>query len=226
MRRVIVESPFAGQNTLRGFALEMQGQLRRKLEETANILYARAAVRDSVLRGEAPIASHLLLTQPGILDDDVPEERRLGIEAGLAWRDVADASVVYIDRGVSGGMRYGMQLAAETGLPCEQRSLPGDWSTAALAPWTEVLRLAHAVAVQHHGPDLDHERARDDLESALLQAKGWEFFQTGPDEAAWLKYDDTATGPAAHVGSAQWRRDYDEVRQAADRLARHDAFVA
>jgi hypothetical protein len=41
-----------------------------------------------LLRGESPIASHLLYTQPGILKDDVPEERPLGIEAGLAWRSV------------------------------------------------------------------------------------------------------------------------------------------
>jgi hypothetical protein len=48
----------------------------------------RAAVRDRILRGESPIASHLLYTQPGFLKDDVPEERHLGIEAGLAWRSV------------------------------------------------------------------------------------------------------------------------------------------
>ena len=80
MRKVIIESPFAG-------------------DVEANIEYARRCVRDSVLRGEAPIASHLLLTQPGILNDDIPEERQLGIDAGLAWREVADASIVYTDRG-------------------------------------------------------------------------------------------------------------------------------
>ena len=70
MRRVIVESPYAG-------------------DVATNIAYARAAVRDCLMRGEAPIASHLLFTQPGILDDDVADERRLGIEAGLSWLDVA-----------------------------------------------------------------------------------------------------------------------------------------
>lgn len=67
MRLVIVESPFAG-------------------DLPKNIAYARAAVRDSLARGEAPIASHLLYTQPGILDDDIPAERQWGIDAGLAWR--------------------------------------------------------------------------------------------------------------------------------------------
>ena len=71
MRRVIVESPYAG-------------------DIERNLAYARAGIRDCLKRGEAPIASHLLYTQPGILDDDDGEERQLGIEAGLAWIGVAD----------------------------------------------------------------------------------------------------------------------------------------
>ena len=226
MRRVIVESPFAGKNTLSGFALDMDRAVRIKIETTANILYARAAVRDSVLRGEAPIASHLLLTQPGILNDDVPEERNLGIEAGLAWRDVADASAVYVDRGISGGMRYGIDLAGDSGLTCEQRSMPGDWSTSALVPWDEVLRLTHAAAIEHHGEDLNRDEARQNLESALLQARGWEFFQTGPEDAEWMLFTDDNTPPAARFGSAQWQRDYTEVREAAERLSRQPPLAA
>lgn len=37
--------------------------------------YSRACVRDSLERGESPIASHLLYTQEGILHDDDQEER-------------------------------------------------------------------------------------------------------------------------------------------------------
>lgn len=103
-RLVIIESPFAGD-----------------VEE--NVAYARRCVRDSLLRGEAPIASHLLYTQPGILNDDIPEERMHGIAAGLAWRRVADASVVYIDRGISAGMQYGIDRAKEAGIPVEFRSI-------------------------------------------------------------------------------------------------------
>jgi hypothetical protein len=102
MRRVILESPFAG-------------EIERNLE------YARACVRDSVLRGEAPIASHLLFTQPGILDDDEPKERALGIAAGLAWLSAADAMVVYTDRGVSGGMRAAIEIAERNHCPIEYR---------------------------------------------------------------------------------------------------------
>lgn len=106
--RVIVESPYAG-------------------NVDRNVEYARAAVRDSVLRGEAPIASHLLFTQPGILDDDVPAERSLGIEAGLAWGSVADKTVVYTDRGVSSGMAMGIKRAHNEGRPVEYRQIAG-WS--------------------------------------------------------------------------------------------------
>lgn len=104
MKLVILESPFAG-------------------DAEANIEYARACVRDSLLRGEAPIASHLLYTQPGVLNDDVPEERALGIDAGLAWRAVAHASVVYTDRGISKGMEYGIAAAQAAGVPIEYRTL-------------------------------------------------------------------------------------------------------
>lgn len=104
MRLVIIESPYAG-------------------DIEANVEYARRCVRDSLARGEAPIASHLLYTQPGILNDDVAEERQWGIDAGLAWRQVADASVVYTDRGVTLGMQYGIATAMKADVPVEYRQL-------------------------------------------------------------------------------------------------------
>lgn len=105
MKLVIIESPYAG-------------------DIEANVAYARAAMRDSLNRGEAPIASHLLYTQPGILLDEVPEERRWGIDAGLAWRKVAEAAVFYVDRGWSGGMTAARELYEREGFPFELRSLP------------------------------------------------------------------------------------------------------
>jgi hypothetical protein len=53
----------------------------------------------------------MLYTQPGVLKDRIPEERRRGIEAGLAWGLHADATVVYVDRGLSHGMKYGIAHA-------------------------------------------------------------------------------------------------------------------
>lgn len=104
MRLVIIESPYAG-------------------DVERNVDYARECVRDSLSRGEAPIASHLLYTQPGILRDEVPTERQWGIDAGLAWRRVAEATVVYGDLGVSRGMEYGIEAARKAGLPVEYRSI-------------------------------------------------------------------------------------------------------
>jgi hypothetical protein len=104
MKLVILESPFGG-------------------DIESNILYARQAVKDSLLRGEAPIATHLLYTQEGILDDSIPTERQFGIDAGLAWGKVADKTVVYIDRGISPGMEYGIQRAKDENRLIEYRSL-------------------------------------------------------------------------------------------------------
>ncbi len=107
MELVILESPFAGD-----------------VEE--NIKYARACVRDSLSRGEAPIASHLLYTQDGILDDHKPEERQWGIDAGLAWKTVAGKSVIYTDLGISRGMEYGIKAAIKAGLIIEYRNIRKD----------------------------------------------------------------------------------------------------
>ena len=60
---------------------------------------------------------------PGVLDDAMPEERKLGIEAGLAWLGVADAMVIYVDRGISPGMTEAIKLAKAMGIPVHPRML-------------------------------------------------------------------------------------------------------
>lgn len=112
MRLVIVESPYA--------APTPEGIER-------NVRYARAAMRDCLLRGEAPYASHLLYTQPGVLRDEVPDERRLGMDAGFEWRQVAHATVVYTDLGSSRGVAEGVKDAEKRGTPVEYRHLGGEW---------------------------------------------------------------------------------------------------
>lgn len=109
MRLVLIESPYAG-------------------DVETNLRYLRACMRDCLLRGEAPFASHALYTQPGVLDDAVPHERALGINAGLVWGARAVATVVYLDLGVSKGMVMGIEAAHRAGRPVEDRRLPG-WST-------------------------------------------------------------------------------------------------
>lgn len=75
------------------------------------------------MRGESPIASHGLYTQPGVLDDNDPIERIVGIDAGLAWLEVADATVVYVDLGISQGMEYGIKAAVARNKTVEHRKL-------------------------------------------------------------------------------------------------------
>lgn len=108
-RLVILESPFA--------ATSPEAKER-------NIRYARAALRDCLLRGEAPMASHMLYTQEGVLQD-VGEERRIGILAGLAWGRAAEATVVYKDLGISAGMQTGIARAKKEGRPIEMRTISG-----------------------------------------------------------------------------------------------------
>ncbi|MDQ0317745.1 DUF7768 domain-containing protein [Amorphus orientalis] len=109
MKRVVIESPFAG------------GAAQRK----RNMAYLRAAMADCLSRDEAPFASHALYTQPGVLNDLIPAERHKGIMAGFEWGRLADATVVYADLGVSEGMSAGIANAVSEGRPVEYRSLPG-----------------------------------------------------------------------------------------------------
>jgi hypothetical protein len=101
---VIIESPYAG-------------------NVSRNVSYARRALRHSLMLGEAPLASHLLYTQPGVLDDTVDEERALGISAGLRWYLLAERSVAYIDLGFSEGMAQGITFAIDHGKPVCYRLL-------------------------------------------------------------------------------------------------------
>lgn len=102
---VILESPFAG-------------------DVATNRAYAIQCLRDSLLRGEAPFASHLLYTEA--LDDTLPVERAMGIEAGLAIGKHAAKTVVYTDRGISRGMQYGIDRAISEKRPVEYRTIKGE----------------------------------------------------------------------------------------------------
>ena len=104
MTLVVIESPYAG-------------------DIETNVKFARACMRDSLSMGEAPIASHLLYTQEGILRDDVPEERNWGIEAGLAWGRKSSKTVVYTNLGITEGMKKGIQRAVDEGREIEYRKL-------------------------------------------------------------------------------------------------------
>ena len=106
MKRVIVESPFKG-------------------DVARNKRYLERCLRDCLMRGESPYASHKMLTD--CLDDDDPTERNLGIMAGFAWkRGTGEPTAFYVDLGWSDGMRMGRELCNETGLAYQVRKLPKD----------------------------------------------------------------------------------------------------
>ncbi len=109
MKLVVIESPLKGDGS-------------RSLAE--NTVYARACLLDSLYRGEAPIASHLL--HPQVLDDTVAEQREMGIQAGLAWADRAELGVFYLDHGESEGMRRARAFYATKGIPTEDRRILKD----------------------------------------------------------------------------------------------------
>lgn len=109
---VIVESPYAGGSE---WAAE----------------YLSLCLAYCVSRGWSPYASHVLLTRPGVLRDSCPAERDVGVQLGFAWRRVADFTVVFIDHGLSEGMRLGIEHADLLG--CEIR-----W----VAEWKRIARPA------------------------------------------------------------------------------------
>ena len=123
MKLIIIESPYKG-------------------DRERNARYLRACIRDCFRRVEAAFASHRMYTDA--LDDDVPEERTLGIEAGLAWRDIRQPvwddeetreyvlkyklveHAFYMDLGHTNGMLIAKDRYDKEQIPYEERTLPPD----------------------------------------------------------------------------------------------------
>ncbi len=108
MKRVIIESPYRGSVPI-------------------NEIYGELCMHDCLVNhNESPYASHLLYTRTWVLRDERPEERKLGIEAGFYWRDVAEQSNFYVDLGVTDGMKLGIDDCEKKGKPYQVRTLPDD----------------------------------------------------------------------------------------------------
>jgi hypothetical protein len=110
MIRVAIESP-------------LRGSTGSPEEYERNRVYARRAARALLKEGMAPFASHLIYDQPGILDDLVPEERTLGIRAGIAWAESADKRIFFTDYGWSNGMRAAKSFFDENSISYEERTI-------------------------------------------------------------------------------------------------------
>jgi len=113
----IIESPYAGANPV---------AFRR------NIAYLHAAIQDCLKRGEVPYASHGFF--PGALDDNNPEQRKQGIEAGFKMAEALMAHgafrAIYNDRGISRGMNEGIAHADRIGMLYVPRTLGPTWDVA------------------------------------------------------------------------------------------------
>ena len=111
-KRVVIESPF-GRNP--------DGTKSTADEYARNAAYVQRALRDSLVRKEAPFALHAFY--PMLLDDTKESERRLGMECGFSWGFCASVCAVYSDYGITQGMLEGIVRASRNGIPIEQRSI-------------------------------------------------------------------------------------------------------
>lgn len=110
MKRVIIESPMF---------TRVDGTRCTPAEVARNVRYLKRATLDSLRRGEAPFASCLIY--PQVLDDATPEERKLGIEAGLAWAGGAHGVAFYADHGLSDGVAQGLARHEANGIDVDRR---------------------------------------------------------------------------------------------------------
>lgn len=128
-RRVLVESPFAGKTT--------QDRIR-------NLEYLHKCCIDCLDRNESPYASHGFFTY--FLDDRIPEQRKLGMEAGFLWGEAADLVVVYADYGISEGMAAGIARATLNKTPIVYRKILGKRYEEAQKPSGKIIDFEAAQA--------------------------------------------------------------------------------
>ena len=99
---VILESPYKG-------------------DVERNEAYALRCVADSLSRNEAPHAGRLVYTR--VLDDNVPEQRALGIDAHCAFIACVPRMVLYVDYGITDGMQKALCLAHDEQKAIEFRKI-------------------------------------------------------------------------------------------------------
>ena len=78
-----------------------------------NVIYAKKLTRLAIENGFAPVTVHLYLTQ--IFNDDIPEERKQGLEAGQAILRQCKYVLVGNAKGYSEGMLAELEIALAMG---------------------------------------------------------------------------------------------------------------
>jgi len=149
MIRVQLESPYA---------VPMSKGDRQRFPDLADrwqvvhLNYRDAAIRDSIMRCEAPFASHAMYTTA--LSDHVQAERALGTGAGLAYLRLAERHVFYLDlivhetesygedyRRWSKGMKLAREVGDELGITTHTRRISEDWTKLSLDLFRELRSL-------------------------------------------------------------------------------------
>jgi hypothetical protein len=79
----------------------------------ANVAFAKRCCLEVIRAGETPFAPHLFFTQ--FLDDDIPDERELGIKCGLNILTLCSAIWVFSDK-ITEGMQAEIDYAKQHGV--------------------------------------------------------------------------------------------------------------
>lgn len=82
-----------------------------------NIDYAKELTRSALLQGGVPVTPHLYMTQ--CLDENIEEERRIGLAAGTEVLRRCDLVIVGMKYGISEGMAAEIQCAKDEGILLE-----------------------------------------------------------------------------------------------------------
>jgi hypothetical protein len=93
------------------------------VDRAINRRYAKLCLRDALLRGEHPYASHVLFDVPAEQGKLREREARACMRSGTAWGAHGEVRAYYIDRGLSAEMRAAMRdsdlLASSDAWPCQ-----------------------------------------------------------------------------------------------------------
>jgi hypothetical protein len=115
MKRVYLCSPYNGGNNDDLKAIVPYGIPLLRERRARNSMYAMRLMMRMMKEKEAAVfAPHLLYT--AVLDEDKRLERRLGLDAGLAYLETCDVLVVCDRYGVSEGMKLEVEYAQKCGV--------------------------------------------------------------------------------------------------------------
>lgn len=114
---VAIESPFKPSDAT---VDQYQGRYSRAELLRQNLIYARLCLLNALMRGEAPLASHLLYTQVWSEREDLRES---GIMAGMEIHHRVDLIALYVDIGISSGMRFAVDNGKLLGVEQTRRMI-------------------------------------------------------------------------------------------------------